>query len=1290
MPQTRYHSKGNASESQEFTIMDRDIIQGRVLLEMGRISEQVLTNAYNSGQCSPSVDLCQVLLHRGYLDPQSAHQARHSAALQSSNKNIPPPPSKKAALKDRPPLSPEEISGLWQSTFSGTPLESLNPNHTMRNLKTPTPTIKHSQESGFQFISELGRGGMGLVYKAFQKTLQREVAVKKILPNQSNFEVQQAFISESLVSAALDHPGVAPIYDLVTSPTGELELAMKVVTGQSWKDILHPDTPERKALSEKRSQDDELNTLSQLCNTLAFAHDKGIAHCDLKPENVMIGQFGEVYLMDWGIAVSFDPKANHLARSKESVSSPCGTPRYMAPELADGSGEEIGPWTDVFLLGAILHEILLGIPPHKGDSFIQIVIAASRSGTIEMPKRIPEELQRICQTAMNRLPGERYSSVLDFQRALKDYLTHKESHQISENAHQLLNQCLERQRGVQLNETLTQSLYKDFAQSVASFQQALELWPENEVAASGKNKASLLYGQAAFNHGDLLLAKAQISSLQSDKQAQDLRADIDNESARRRNQARRVRLQKYVIVSSVVVILIGLSFGLILIQDAKMKAEEGRSAAIESKKVALLEKRKAEDSNEEAQRQKDRANKELVRNNKILAESFCQVGLQQLKEKNNLFAQLYFAKAISYHDTVNYRGHYFACLAQNRFRKLKTIDSTGGQMNSRTISTAGTGLNTKIFAMQNKKIVVYSLNGKILRQWKAQERDIAQLKASADGQFLISYSVGGTMNLWDPNTGQKVKQLLDHAPSTHPVSINRDGSLISYYHAKKKSAMVWSRLKKLEIPLFENILGIRGVANSRRLIVYKNFNSSQLFNVVGTRHKQLGKPRFFQVATIDENSGNLKIFCKENSNSLTEYRHSQPGFTRPFRESLIIRHQNYLHSDLSGDGKTLATLSASRLKIWNIHTGELIGQLFYPNLDLLKVSLNLNGTIVTALDSLGKIHNWQLSPTPTIQLQNPDKSRFATINSFTFGKDGSLFLLINSNSIIQYDPNTKKIIRIKSGPKLSSLSASNEIPELAFMMNGQPILYNLNDRSFSRPPSFPKISASIDYFGSQLLIRKERHKSHFILYSRTNLNLQRNLVYDYPRAKRHALLNAKGVFFFENYNKIHFSPSKAGSAQQTLAGHKHEIISLAVSRNGTTLISADRARKVYIWDYQTGKLLYELKGHQFTVTAVTLTEDGRYALTADINGRVFLWRIKSQSRIAKFEFSPGTHIRLTISPDGQSFAHSNQQSVALVNLGDFYRLEKASSESLYQSAQKDTGLTFVGAEIQPAPSKAKQ
>src|SRR4029077_20488424 len=169
-----------------------------------------------------------------------------------------------------------------------------------------------------------------------------------------------------VITGELDHPNIVPIHDVGMGDGNALFYSMKRVTGTPWQKVV-----------STLPQTENLRVLMAVADAVAFAHSRGVVHRDLKPENVMLGQFGEVLVMDWGLAL-LAPRFRHLGSITQSGGMG-GTPAYMAPEMASGPLERIGTPSDIYLLGAILFEILTGKPPHAGRDVMSCLYAVARN-----------------------------------------------------------------------------------------------------------------------------------------------------------------------------------------------------------------------------------------------------------------------------------------------------------------------------------------------------------------------------------------------------------------------------------------------------------------------------------------------------------------------------------------------------------------------------------------------------------------------------------------------------------------------------------------------------------------------------------------------------------------------------------------------------------------------------------------------------------------------------------------------------------------------------------------------
>ncbi len=261
----------------------------------------------------------------------------------------------------------------------------------------------------YEPLAVLGRGGMGTVYRALDRELEREVAVKVVRGTDTDAGTAERLLREARVLAGLEHPGLVPVHDAGVLPDGRAFYVMRLVRGT----CLDAHVAALGASSGPR-----LRLFQRVCEAVAFAHAHGVVHRDLKPQNVMVGPFGEVLVMDWGVARVLDAPSGPVDAGPpvEGGTRPgtvVGTPGYMAPEQAAGDAEGADARADVYALGAILHFLLVDAPP-DGTLLRE---AASRAG-----RAVPRPLAAIAACAQAVERGERYASVADLQRDVEAFL----------------------------------------------------------------------------------------------------------------------------------------------------------------------------------------------------------------------------------------------------------------------------------------------------------------------------------------------------------------------------------------------------------------------------------------------------------------------------------------------------------------------------------------------------------------------------------------------------------------------------------------------------------------------------------------------------------------------------------------------------------------------------------------------------------------------------------------------------------------------------------------------------
>ncbi len=285
------------------------------------------------------------------------------------------------------------------------------------------------------------RGGIGLVSVALDSELHREVALKEILAEQADNPTSRTrFLLEAEVTGRLEHPGVVPVYGLGTNGQGRPFYAMRFIRGESLKEaiaVFHESKAPRgeQALALRQL----LSRFVGVCNTMAYAHSRGVLHRDLKPSNIMLGPYGETLVVDWGLAKLVgrddpyrEPSAETTLRPGSSSGSSeteagtiIGTPAYMSPEQAEGRLESLGPLSDVYSLGATLYCLLTGRPPFEEPEIFAMLRQVQR-GDFRPPRQVehqvPRALESVVLKAMALDSKDRYDSARELAREVERWL----------------------------------------------------------------------------------------------------------------------------------------------------------------------------------------------------------------------------------------------------------------------------------------------------------------------------------------------------------------------------------------------------------------------------------------------------------------------------------------------------------------------------------------------------------------------------------------------------------------------------------------------------------------------------------------------------------------------------------------------------------------------------------------------------------------------------------------------------------------------------------------------------
>jgi len=342
---------------------------------------------------------------------------------------------------------------------------------------------ERSAKARYELRQELGRGGMGVVLTAFDRELRRDLAMKIIREQPGSCESPSGsislsrFLEEAQVTGQLEHPGIVPVHDLGLDERGRAFFTMRLVRGRDLSVIFDLAREGREGWSLTRA----LTVLLRVCEAMAYAHDKGVIHRDLKPANIMVGRFGETYVMDWGLARvigSGEPDrdggsalvSRRIATHRQEDSAldapstlvtmdgdVVGTPAYMPPEQAAGQRDRIGPAADVYAVGALLYRLLTGHAPYTdaaqglgARNLLRMVTSGPPTPVHRLARGVPAELCAICEKSMAYEIDHRYASMQALSDDLRAYLENRVVKAYAAGPMAELRKWIARNRGVAL------------------------------------------------------------------------------------------------------------------------------------------------------------------------------------------------------------------------------------------------------------------------------------------------------------------------------------------------------------------------------------------------------------------------------------------------------------------------------------------------------------------------------------------------------------------------------------------------------------------------------------------------------------------------------------------------------------------------------------------------------------------------------------------------------------------------------------------------------------------------
>lgn len=412
-------------------------------------------------------------------------------------------PARGGTLEGSPDTLGSSRSQLAPDTWEPFDLEAIRSSH------AHLPTLSIGPDSDYELLGPLGEGGMGIVELAAQPVLGRRVAIKRLKAHRTRDPKHvDALLAEASIMGRLEHPNLIPVHGVGLDPELGPVVVMKRVEGEVWTKLLDQDAQAR-LTGDEDALARHIEYLIQLCNALHFAHSHRIIHRDIKPDNIMLGPFGEIYILDWGVALDLEalPSGDYVL---------AGTPGFMAPEMVLGPASSIDARSDVYLFGATLHLILTGRRRNEGESISEALTRTLKSVPVQFPSSVPARLAEICNKACAKDPAERFQDILAFQQALADYLERHNARQLIHAAHARL----ETLRSAIADGREDDRIQRLFIEARFAFNQALQTLPNEapEHRARQQLLAEMLDYELA--RGNALGARAILNQIRDPSPAQ--------------------------------------------------------------------------------------------------------------------------------------------------------------------------------------------------------------------------------------------------------------------------------------------------------------------------------------------------------------------------------------------------------------------------------------------------------------------------------------------------------------------------------------------------------------------------------------------------------------------------------------------------------------------------------------------------------------------------------------------------------------------------------------------------
>jgi hypothetical protein len=1123
---------------------------------------------------------------------------------------------------DVPSADADRVAQLWRGTFSPTttPRTSLKgaggitardsrlviKHRAMRDSREhPTP----EPGTEYELLSVIGEGGMGVVYSARQASIDRTVAIKMLKPDiASHAEQREKFLSEAVVTGDLDHPNIVPIYDLGANEKGALFYSMKRVEGTPWM-----------AVVEQKSTGENIEILMKVADAVAFAHSRGVIHRDLKPENVMLGDFGEVLVMDWGLALSND--SFRKSGSITQTSSMGGTPAYMAPEMATGPIDRINLLSDVYLLGAILYEVVAGHPPHTGKNVMNCLFAAARNEI--QPTERKGELLDIALQAMSTCQEERHASVQDFQNAIRKYQSHSESIVLSTRAE------------ADLVAAQRSGDYQTYSRALFAFQEAFALWDGNTKAKAGISRAKLAYATQAMKKEDFDLAASLLDA--TNPAHAEVRRRIVAAQRERDTRQQRLKNVKRLAVGLVVAMLaiVGVAFFKVTSEKDKAVAAEGQ--ATDQRDKAVLAEARAREATAKAVESAEQARASAKQAHEAEGQARDAEGQARDAEgqarKAETQAKLDRDRAQQAKQAEEYQAY------------VARIGMAAAEVDDNAFDTAEQLLNSCPPRLRNWEWGrLWHLSTQSVRDFRCQA-PVDSVAMTADGKRFASGSWDGQARVWDVATGKTLFSIPYGGLYVHAVAFSPDGQYLATGGNDKQGYLkIWDSHTGAPVRTLtghtDDVLSVVFSKDGHRLLSSSYDKTARLWDAGTGREIQrfLGHTWWVWSAEFSPDQQRVVTASQDGTAIVwsTATGQAGPPFTGHLGPVYAAAFSPDGHSVISGGyDNRLLVWEPDEIKPFDYQTVVSGGTNPPPKFRALEghtaaidaVAFSPDGHLILSAANDNTVKLWDFG---TGRLIKSLRGHAGLVRSAVFSTDGHNILSGSHDDTIKlWDVAGYEEVRVLQGRVLQG--HSDAVLSAEFSRNGRRVVTASRDRT----------AKVWDTATGRML--KDFAEGHEYLVSTVAFS---------PSGKH--LLTAAAD------NTARIWDVTTGTQTLRLDGIGHGSVA-ALSHDGRFVVTASDEQTARIWDASDGRLLRSTPALKNEVTAVAFAPDDQTFFTGDANGHCMLWKTATaellktldthSAKITAAEFTSDGRRVLTASADrtvGQWDVTTGQEPLALI------------------------------------------